>query len=104
MTPNEYQLAAMQTARQFDMRELRAAHAALSLTAEAGEVANLYAKFLRGKRLDPDEVLEEAGDVLWGVAAVLNDMGLSMNQAMERNIGKLRERHGERFNERYYQQ
>jgi len=63
------------------------------LTAEAGEVAGVVAKAIRrGEAIDPNRILDEVGDVLWGCQAVLQLAGWGMDDALLNNMHKLRER------------
>lgn len=69
----------------------------LGLANEAGEVAGKIKKIFRDKEgvIGPDELkaLEaELGDVLWYLAQVSTELGLSMDQIAERNIAKLLDR------------
>ncbi len=71
--------------------------ATVGLTSEAGEVAGEVEKMLR-KNEDylerEDKIFDEVSDVLFYCAAVLNAMGRTMDECIEHNIQKLRERHG----------
>lgn len=69
--------------------------AATQMTCEAAEVLEIFEKSYR-KKIDVDgsHLEEELGDVLWGLAAVCNATGLSLDNIIMTNISKLRERHG----------
>jgi NTP pyrophosphatase (non-canonical NTP hydrolase) len=74
-----------------------AVYPALGLAGEAGEVADNIKKALRddGGVITPDrlDALEkELGDVLWYVAAVCTDVGLSMDLIALANLRKLEQR------------
>ena len=67
-----------------------------SLMVEAAELGDLFIKpWLRGDQGDPDpkEILSEAGDVLWNLANVLSDAGITLDEVAEYNIKKLNRRH-----------
>lgn len=69
----------------------------LGLAGEAGEVAEKVKKIIRDKNgVVDDEVREsiqkELGDVLWYVAQLSTEFGLSMDSVAEGNIEKLRSR------------
>lgn len=69
-----------------------------SVVIEAAELADTVAKpMLRGdnKPIDGQQILAEAGDVLWNLAAILHDNGLSLEAAARYNISKLRKRASE---------
>jgi NTP pyrophosphatase (non-canonical NTP hydrolase) len=66
----------------------------LGLSGESGEVAEKIKKVLRdhnGIIDDPKrmEIQKELGDVLWYVAQLATELGLSMNSIAEKNIEKL---------------
>ena len=90
MNANEYQHLAMRTATHkcYDL-----ANAALGLTGEAREVADIIKKHLyQGHDLYPSEVIEELGDVLWYVT-LMAGLGFVMQQ----NITKLKARYPDGF-------
>lgn len=90
MTLNEYQIQAATTAIYQEK-----AYPVASLMVEAAELADLFVKpYLRGDNVKPnrDKVLSEAGDVLWNLAAILTDCGMSLELAARMNIDKLQDR------------
>ena len=94
----------MMTYEGFDSYQRMAARTALyedrmypivSLMVEAAELADLFVKpILRGDAVDIDtnKVISEAGDVLWNLAMILEDMGLSLEKVAKANIKKLEKR------------
>lgn len=67
----------------------------MGLCSEAGEVADKVKKVLRdGGTLEEkaDDIMAEAGDVLWYVAQIGVILGFSMQQIAENNIAKLSSR------------
>jgi NTP pyrophosphatase (non-canonical NTP hydrolase) len=60
---------------------------------EAGEIANKYKKILRkGLALGPQEkamLMDEAGDVLWYLAAFVRELGYSLEEVGQFNLDKL---------------
>ncbi len=69
-------------------------HMALLATGEAGELADAIKKHtIYGKKLDIDNVLEEAGDLLFALVGILDSLGLSLEDAIEHNTGKLKSRY-----------
>jgi len=66
-----------------------------SLMIEAAEFADVVTKTaLRGdpKEVNKDELLSEAGDVLWNLSECLSQFSLSLQDAAEYNVSKLRSR------------
>lgn len=78
--------------------DLDLVYATLALNGEAGEVAEVVKKIARdnpdGIITDEsrDMLIKELGDVMWGVAAVSNRLGVSIDEVMERNLNKMRDR------------
>lgn len=74
------------------------------LTIEAAELQQhvLKARY-HGKLAPRSAMLEELGDVLWYVAAVATDLGLTLSDVAECNLAKLRVRHGAGYNPAHYQ-
>ena len=113
MTPNEYQQLALRTEsvdKALDtlgmsgsynrMRLIRLLHGAVGMNTEQAELADMLKKHLfYGKDLDLVNVLEEVGDALWYCAVALDAAGYTMEEAMLRNIAKLRARYPEKFDE-----
>jgi len=90
---NAYQQQAMQTA--IYPKQHRVIYPALKLNGEAGEVAEHVGKALRDDGGDiTDEsreaIIKEIGDVLWYVAALANDLDVSLEEIAQQNIKKLR--------------
>jgi NTP pyrophosphatase (non-canonical NTP hydrolase) len=65
---------------------------ALGLASEAGEVAGKIKKWLRDDDYDEFSVADELGDVLWYMTMLGDELGYSLDEIMERNIAKLRDR------------
>ncbi len=69
----------------------------LGLTNEAGEVSGKIKKIFRDKEgvigeSDRAALLGELGDVLWYLAQVSTELGLSLDEIAEHNIAKLLDR------------
>lgn len=90
MTFREYQEAARLTARYpADVN-----YPVMGLAGETGEVCEHFKKAARddgGKLTDErrGKVAAELGDVLWYVAAIASDLGLSMEQVAVMNLAKV---------------
>lgn len=92
MTFDEYQAEARKTA--IYPKEIGLAYVALGLAGEAGEVANKVKKVYRdsnGKLTGADipKILEEGSDVLWYLAMLCDELGISMQVMIDVNIAKL---------------
>lgn len=73
-------------------------HAAMGMCTESGEFMDALKKHaIYGKPLDLTNLVEEAGDCLWYIALMLNSLGVTVEDAMARNISKLRARYPEAF-------
>ncbi len=98
MTLDEYQVLAARTLGRDRTHEQQLANAALGLTGEAGEVADVIKKHLfHATPLDQDALAKELGDCLWYIGAFATELGLSMDDIAQRNIDKLRKRYPEGF-------
>ncbi len=87
-------------ARASSTKMIRTLHAAMGVSTEAGELLDAVKKHLfYGKPLDEVNLKEEVGDLFWYVAILCDTLGLSFEEAMERNIEKLKARYGEKFTE-----
>ncbi len=79
---------------------LRLLHAFMGVGTEAGEGLEALAKaFSAGEQLDMVNIGEEAGDVFWYLALVVNECGTSFSAEQYKNIRKLAARHGEKFSD-----
>lgn len=90
MTLNEYQIQAAATAVYQEKF-----YPVASLMVESAELADLFVKpWLRGDciKIDRDKVTSEAGDVLWNLAQVLSDCGITLEQVAAKNLAKLQDR------------
>jgi NTP pyrophosphatase (non-canonical NTP hydrolase) len=90
MTLNEYQ----SEAEEFALYQSKM-YPVTSLMIEAAELADLFVKpYLRGDRFDVDleEVISEAGDVLWNLANILSDLDITLCEVAEANLAKLHSR------------
>jgi NTP pyrophosphatase (non-canonical NTP hydrolase) len=71
----------------------RVPHAALGLTGEAGEVADIIKKSqYEGGRLDILHLIEELGDVLWYLTFLAGTFGWTLDELASLNIEKLKAR------------
>ncbi len=79
---------------------MRLLHAAVGMSGETGEVADIIKKVtMYNKPLNREVLLEECGDVLWYMAIMLDELDSSFPDVMQRNITKLHKRYPQGFNE-----
>ncbi len=97
MTFDEYQKKAIVTnlAKEDRFKELM--QQVLGLADEAGEVQSIFKKWIRDQdadfdALDTDNLAKELGDILWYIAVVAHDLGISLDAVAAKNIEKLRSR------------
>ena len=99
MTLDDYQVHARSTA--LYPQAARVLYPTLKLAGEAGEVAEKLGKMMRDEGYLPgaslssaqlDALAKELGDVLWYVANLAADLGLSLEDVGQRNLDKLASR------------
>lgn len=93
MTFEEYQNKSRKTAIYPNLGD-NYIYPTLGLVGEAGEVAEKIKKVLRDKNGKVDkvtklEIAKELGDVLWYLAQLSSELGLSLNSIASQNIKKL---------------
>jgi len=94
---NGYQIAAMRTAGQTN-KIYRYGNFALGIAGEAGEVADYIKKVLyHGHPIDKDKLCKELGDVLWYIATLAENAGLTLEEVARANIDKLWARYPDGF-------
>ena len=89
----EYQMQALKTA--VYPKKYNISYPALGLAEEAGEVAGKVAKMMRDEipmQEQKEKIEAEMGDVLWMLAALAYDCGLSLQVIAEKNVEKLQAR------------
>lgn len=77
---------------------IRLQHASMGLQTEVGEFTDPLKKFMfYGKQPSMVNLAEEIGDILWYCAIACDALGVTMEQVMETNINKLRDRFPDKF-------
>lgn len=67
---------------------------ALGLAGEAGEVVDdIKKKYFHGRDIDSQHTIEELGDVMWYVANIATQLGVSIEELIEYNVSKLSKRY-----------
>lgn len=116
MTINEYQQGALRTAsltgknkkvspiveilleRGYPVADLMLLNGALGLGGESGEVEDIVKKFIfQGHPLDKAHIAKELGDVAWYLAVAAYSIGYTLEEVLQMNIDKLKERYPDGF-------
>ncbi len=100
MTINDYQRAALSTARTMRSKDMttKLINGALGLTGESGEVADLLKKHcFQGHSLDKQHIAEELGDIAWYIAFTAEALGYDLEEILKMNVDKLRKRYPDGF-------
>ena len=97
MNFNEYQKAALRTAKEMDnCKQLM--NAALGICGEGGEVADMVKKAaFQGHKLNVSHVAKELGDVLWYLAICAHAIGFDFEEIARMNVDKLKKRYPDGF-------
>ena len=85
---------------QFNTPNPRILHAAMGCVTESGELLDALKKStFYGRELDLVNVKEEAGDLLWYLAILFDELGTTFEEEQERVINKLKARFPDKFTE-----
>lgn len=83
-----------------DVGTIRLLHAMIGMCTETGEIQDQVKKHVfYGKPLDRTNLMEEIGDTLWYIGVMSDELGISLEEIMDKNIAKLRARYGSKFTE-----
>lgn len=115
MTPNEYQKEALRTDpgseypsfpsftdtvtwRIGNRWNVRLLNGLMGLSGESGEALDLLKKHIfQGHELDRTHLEKELGDVAWYLALSADALGFTLEEILQANISKLRERYPQGF-------
>lgn len=76
----------------------RMEHAVYGTVTEAGELMSDIKKAkIYGKDIDRAHLIDEMGDVMWYLALLADELGVSFEEVWEKNIAKLQVRFPEKF-------
>lgn len=99
MTFDEYQKLALTTAVTAypDNPDMQNSIWVMGIAGEAGEVVEKWKKAMayRGGKFSPDEFEDfkkEFADVIWYIAVLADSLGLSLDELMQANVAKLKDR------------
>jgi len=102
MTPNEY-IEHVKTTESHNFKpiNIRLLHGAMGCSTEAGEVMDLLKKHVYYDiSFIKEALIEELGDLLWYIAIIADELGISFENIMEMNIKKLQIRYPKSFNKK----
>lgn len=90
MRLNDYQVWSETTA--IYPEETALAYLGLGLASEAGEVAGKIKKQIRDSYVDKQALADEIGDVFWYLVRLCDELEVSAEYVLERNVAKLNSR------------
>lgn len=74
----------------FGIDKLRLLHALVGINTENGELQDQFKKYVfYGKELDKVNLIEEIGDLMWYVALACDELNVSLEEVMTKNLAKL---------------
>jgi len=87
----------------FKMISKRLIHGAIGICTEAGELTDVLKKALFYNRtldyIDLWKLEEEIGDIFWYLGLMCDELGVTFEEVMDKNIKKLKERYPNQFTE-----
>lgn len=97
MTFDEYQKAALTTAKNHPDPLMNKTIWAMGIAGESGELLDKWKKIVayEGGKISAEakhQLLKELGDVVWYVAVLADSLGLKFEDVMQSNLKKLAER------------
>ena len=99
MESNTYQLLAYKTANKELNPYDQLRNAVYGLNGESGEVIDILKKHeFQGHELNVPKLVDELGDVAWYLALACTALSITLDDVMQHNIDKLRNRYPEGFN------
>ena len=98
MTINEYQNLAMRTLNpELGKREVLI-NSVMGLCGESGEAIDIVKKWMaHGHELDKKHLVKELGDIAWYLAEAATALDVDLEDILQANIEKLRNRYPEGF-------
>lgn len=97
MDANEYQILASRTMNRELTAEQELHHALFGMVGEIGEIHSIFQKEMQGHPIDLLHLRKECGDLIWFVAELHTHYGWDLEETMEQNIKKLRDRFPDGF-------
>ena len=94
MTLDQYQQKAYYAVQEHESHKEAMSHWAIGLTEEAGEVnGDVKHKYYNHEDVSDMKMAEELGDVLWYIAALCTELGISLEAVAQLNIAKNRHKY-----------
>ena len=98
MTVNEYQESAMTTLNPELSRRDVLINSVMGLCGESGEAIDIVKKWMaQGHELDKEHLAKELGDIAWYLAEAATALEILLEDILQANIEKLRQRYPEGF-------
>ncbi len=98
MTINEYQKLAMTTLNPELCKKDVLINSVMGLCGESGEAIDIVKKWLaQGHELDKKHLAEELGDIAWYLAEAATALDLPLEEILQANIDKLKQRYPKGF-------
>jgi len=97
MNPNEYQKLCKGTAKKFRDKEKEIMSWGLGISGEAGDIAGCIKKTISHRDNQKNGIKENLGDTLWYIAMICNFFNWNLEDVLEENIKKLKQRHPNGF-------
>jgi NTP pyrophosphatase (non-canonical NTP hydrolase) len=94
---DEYQFLCKSTAKKFTTQVEEILTWGLGITGEAGDVASCIKKTFIHNNDKKDGIRENIGDTLWYTAMICNFFNWSLQEILDENIAKLKERYPKGF-------
>ena len=98
MNLKDYQKICQQTAKKFKDKNLEIATWGLGVSGEAGDIASCIKKYYAHQNKEvKDGIKENIGDMLWYTAMVCNHFGWQLDEILDNNYQKLKDRYPKGF-------
>lgn len=96
----QYDVFVSNLTKQMGSPTLNLLHAAVGMSGESGEVLDMVKKhWVYGKELDKDKLVLELGDTMYYLQAAANEIGVSLDEIVRRNMEKLTKRFGSTYSD-----
>lgn len=97
MNLKEYQQLCKRSAKEFTDKDKEIMTWGLGIAGEAGDVAGCIKKTFSHDNDQTKGIRENIGDTLWYAAMICNHFGWDMDEILQENVEKLKQRHPEGF-------